>query len=229
MVIRPLPPPGTARPFVGRARELAIAADCLAKLMAGRGGVLLVAGEPGIGKTSLAEQASGKAADLGVPVAWGRCPEDDGAPPLWPWRQILSVCLSRPAAGELGAGLPDLGYLVPGMARRGRDAAAPPPDGSDRFRLFESVTAVVAAAAEPGGLVVVLDDLHWADPLSARLLAHVGRGLAASRVLAVVTYRDHAMSSNADLSGAIAALVRESGTVQLRLGGLAEAEVADQL
>ena len=104
--------------------------------------------------------------------------------------------------------------------------AAPPPDGSERFRLFESLTAEVTAAAAHAGLVVVLDDLQWADPMSAMLLAHLGRDLPTSRVLVVAAYRDQELSRNAPAQAAVAALVREPGTVQLRLAGLAEAEVA---
>ncbi len=81
----------------------------------------------------------------------------------------------------------------------------------------------------PSGLVVVLDDLHWADPSSALLLAHLGRDLASSRVLVVATYREKGMDPCAPVTRAIAALSRETGTVRLQLPGLAEVEVADQL
>jgi DNA-binding CsgD family transcriptional regulator/tetratricopeptide (TPR) repeat protein len=192
----------------------------------------LVSGEPGIGKTSLAGQVESRAADLRVPVAWGSCADDEGAPPLWPWRQILAGCAVGPAPGDRprdeasrvpGAGADD----VAGQVRPG--AAAPPPDGSERFRLFESLTAEVTAAAAHAGLVMVLDDLQWADPMSAMLLAHLGRDLPGSRVLVFAAYRDQELSRNAPAQAAVAALVREPGTVQLRLAGLAEAEVADQL
>ena len=217
------------RPFVGRARELEVAAACLAALQAGHGAALLVAGEPGIGKTGLADQVESRAAGLGVPVAWGRCVEDEGVPSFWPWRQILAGCRVRQGPGEPDTDPADF-IAFPGVAgHREPGAAAPPPDGSERFRLFESVTAMVSAAAAPAGLVVVLDDLHWADPLTAMTLAHLGRDLAANRVLAVVTYRDLEMGPNPAAVEAIAALVREPGTVQLGLDGLAEAEVADQL
>jgi len=221
-------PARPARPFAGRARELQAVSACLARLQAGQGGAILVSGEPGIGKTSLAGQVESRAADLGVPIAWGSCADDEGAPPLWPWRQILAGCAARLAPGD-GPRDPPSGIL-PGVAGQNRPgAAAPPPDGSERFRLFESLTAEVTAAAAAAGLVVVLDDLQWADPMSAMLLAHLGRGLPASRVLVVAAYRDQELGQNAPAQAAVAALVREPGTAQLGLAGLAEAEVADQL
>jgi DNA-binding CsgD family transcriptional regulator/tetratricopeptide (TPR) repeat protein len=227
-VTSPVRPARLARPFAGRARELQAVADCLARLEAGQGGAILVSGEPGIGKTSLARQVEARAADLGVPVAWGSCAEDEGTPPLWPWRQILAGSAARPAPGDGPRG--QASRILPGVVGQNRSgAAAPPPDGSERFRLFESLTAEVTAAAVRAGLVVVLDDLQWADPMSAMLLAHLGRDLPASRVLVVAAYRDQELGLNVPAQAAVAALVREPDTVQLRLAGLAEAEVADQL
>jgi DNA-binding CsgD family transcriptional regulator len=221
-------PTRLARPFAGRARELQAVTACLARLQAGQGGAILVSGEPGIGKTGLAGQVESRAADLHVPVAWGSCADDEGAPPLWPWRQILVGCAALLAPGD---GRRHRASRIPAdVAGQDRpEVAAPPPDGSERFRLFESLTAEVTAAAAHAGLVVVLDDLQWADPMSAMLLAHLGRDLPTSRVLVVAAYRDQELSRNAPAQAAVAALVRQPGTVQLRLAGLAEAEVADQL
>lgn len=219
---------GRPRPFVGRARELDMAGASLAALLAGHGGALVVTGEPGIGKTGLAEQVGSRAANLALPVAWGGCVDDEGAPSLWPWRQILAACGVRHRAAGPSAESADL-VALPSVVGRREHGAAAPPDGSERFKLLESVAAVVATAAAPAGLVVILDDLHWADPLTAMMLAHLGRDLATTRVLAVVTYRDQDLSSNAAARAAIASLVRQPGTAQIRLAGLAEAEVAEQL
>lgn len=115
------------------------------------------------------------------------------------------------------------GYSPTWPARTGQALRRPPPDGSERFRLFESLTAQVTAAAAAAGLVVVLEDLQWVDPMSAMLLAHLGQGLPASRVLVVAAYRDQELGQNAPAQAAVSALVREPGTVQLRLAGQAEA------
>ncbi|MBA3800993.1 MAG: ATP-binding protein [Geodermatophilaceae bacterium] len=90
------PAPGGAR-FVGRARELAGLRGLLAEAQAGRGGMTVVRGEPGMGKTRLAEELAAEVSALGIPVVWGRCSADSGAPPLWPLRRIVEQL-----PGELG-------------------------------------------------------------------------------------------------------------------------------
>lgn len=229
-------PPRLAHPFVGRAREVELVSTCLAEALAGHGGAVLVAGEPGIGKTRLAEQVEWRARSQDVPVVWGRCVEEEGTPTFWPWRQVLRACLDL-SAGDLAAPLRadahDIGLLVPDDAQDEDDLEgvrlAPPPGGAERFRLFEAVSRLIGAAATPAGLVVVLDDLQWADPSSAQLLAHLGRDLSSWRVLVVATYRDKGMEADAPVTRAITALSRERGTVRLQLHGLADVEVADQL
>ena len=89
-------PARLARPFAGRARELQAVAACLARLQTGQGGAILVSGEPGIGKTSLAGQVESRAADLHVPVGWGSCADDEGAPPLWPLPARRAKCACTP-------------------------------------------------------------------------------------------------------------------------------------
>jgi len=105
----------------------------------------------------------------------------------------LRACLSRSTAGGVTSGIragnPGLAWLTPGLAYAG-DRVVRAAGGEERFRLFEAVTSTLVRAAAPAGLVVVLDDLHWADLSSASLLAHLARDLAASRVLIVATYRD---------------------------------------
>ncbi|WP_433303512.1 ATP-binding protein [Actinoplanes sp. CA-030573] len=166
----------------------------------GSGRLVLIAGEPGAGKTRLA----GLTATAGVPVAHGRAIEPAGSPPYWPFRQILQA-LGRP--GMFGA------------------ASA----AEERFRRFEAVSAALIDAAEPAGLVLVLDDLHWADPGSLQLLVHLARSLAASRLAVVAAYRTTETAGREPLRAALAELSREPATTRIVLTGLSEAEVGEQL
>jgi DNA-binding CsgD family transcriptional regulator len=194
-----------ADPYVGRQRELAAIGTRIAEARAGRGGLLLVAGPAGIGKTRLVEEATARTA---VPVVEGRCVDDPGAPPLWPWRTVART-------------LPSLHDVLVG-----RDA----PDGGDpaaaRFRLIVESTDALVDAADPDGLVVVLEDLHWADKASLRLLRHLAGELHRSRVLVLATYR----GAPDGVSGAtLPEIVRARGTRLLALDPLSEPDVADYL
>ncbi len=147
--------------FVGRARELEAAA---ARLAEGRGGVLLITGEAGIGKTRLAREIAGQALATGIAVVWGRCVEGEGAPPYWPWRQVVR---------SLGTD-PDTVF--------GGGVESP----EERFRLVDSVHELLVQKP----LVVVLDDLHVADEASLSLLRHVAGGLLDQPLLVVATARE---------------------------------------
>ena len=178
-------------PFVGRAGELEELAGHLATLRAGIGSAILVAGEPGIGKTRLVEQAV-----LTHPggVAWGTCVAGEGVPPFWPWRRVLRTCATQETIKASGVSWQDVRLLA-------EDAAeAAVPDGASRYRVFEAVTATLAAAGREGGLVVVLDDLHWADEGSVRLLQCVAAESRHMPVLLLCAYRDTEIDESHPLS-----------------------------
>jgi DNA-binding NarL/FixJ family response regulator len=176
---------------------------------------VLVAGEPGAGKTRLAEEAAAEAAALGMRACWGRVSDDEGSPPYWPFRQVVRAL--HPAepdhAGDLALVAPELGT--------GPDLTEP----AQRFQVFESVTTFLRGAADDAGLLVVLDDLQWADPASLRLLTHLARGTADARLVVLATYRDSETVGREPLRQALAALAREPSVTRLRLVGLTEAEV----
>lgn len=199
--------------LVGRARERGAVDSAVRAARDGTGGVLLVSGEPGIGKTRLAEWAAGAVAAAGMRRGWGCASEDEGSPPYWPFRQAMR--------GVYGVGPVVFDVALPD--RRAETAA------QERFRLFETVADVLRAAAEPAGLLLVLDDMQWADPASFGLLVHLARGLAHSRVLIVAGYRDTETSGRQPLQNALAALTREATVTRLHLDGLREPEVAEQL
>jgi len=201
------------RTLVGRVAERAILTGCLRSTLEGQRQVLLVTGEPGVGKTRLAEEAADQARELGLACALGRVSEDEGSPPYWPFLQVFGGLAGRPPA-ELYGGL--AGGDLAGSAR-------------ERFRLFEVTTEALVAAAQPSGLLIVLDDLQWADAATVRLLVHLATGVTPARLMVVATYRDTETAGQGPLRVAVAALAREASVTRVRLGGLGEAEVAAYL
>ena len=162
--------------LVGRRRELEALTGWLAAARDGRGRLALCAGEPGIGKTRLAQESAAQAAAQGVAVAWGRCAEVEGAPAYWPWRQVL-----RALGGPPGA-QPEEG--APAAILEGG-----PGSPEERFQLFDRVTDALLAAAQPA-LLVVLDDVHRADEPSLLVLRHLADRLADAPLLVLATFRD---------------------------------------
>ena len=218
--------------FVGRERELAGLAGALDDALAGRGRLVLLCGEPGIGKSRLAEELIGDAKTRGARVLIGRCWEAGGAPAYWPWVQALRdyVRAVEPERlrAQLGAGAADLAQLLPELRELVPDVterSAPESEGS-RFRLFDAASSFLLSAAEARPLVIALDDLHAADEPSLLLLQFVARELGKGRVLVVGAYRDVDPTPTGQLTTTLTELARESVTLTLALGGLDEADVA---
>jgi DNA-binding CsgD family transcriptional regulator/tetratricopeptide (TPR) repeat protein len=206
--------PRPGRTLVGRVAERAILAGCLRLTLEGQRQVVLVAGEPGAGKSRLAEEAADQARGLGLACTLGRASEDEGSPPYWPFLQVFRGLPDQSTAGLYGGLGGDDGPA--GSAR-------------ERFRLFEVTAEALVAAAQPCGLLVVLDDLQWADAATLRLLVHIATGVTAARLMVVATHRDTETAGQRPLRAAVAALGREASVTRIRLGGLDEAEVAAQL
>jgi AAA ATPase domain len=217
--------------FVGRERELAQLADALETCFAGMGHLILLSGEPGIGKSRLADEVAAMARRQGARVVWGRCWEAGGAPAYWPWLQSLrslvrdlSPTRLRSALGvegaELARMLPDVETLLPGLP-----APAEVDPDSDRFRLFEAATSFLKRAATHRPIVVILDDLHAADAPSLLLLRFVADELADAHLLVVACYRDTELTPDHPLAATIAELARLPLTLRLSLAGLAEDDV----
>jgi DNA-binding SARP family transcriptional activator/RecA/RadA recombinase len=228
----PVVPPADEDALVGRKPQLALMDAALRAGAAGHGRVMLVAGEPGIGKTGLAEEAARQAAGQGVQVAWGRCYEGEGAPAFWPWVQVMRQVLADATPGELGALLgrsgpevsqllPELKELVPGLE--------PPPVvelAAARFRLYQAVTGLLRRLAEARPVLVVVDDLHWADMGSLGLLAFLAAELRAARLVVLGTYRDVDVAAGQPLAETLGALARQPVVERIVLGGLGTADVA---
>lgn len=198
-------PPSPSRPFVGRASERALLHAALVDARAGRGRLVLVGGEPGIGKSRLIEQLAADAADAGIATHLGQCDAMDGAPELWPWRQVL-----RSLAADTGP---------------------PPLDTADadatRFQQAHAVVDWLAERTRATPAVLVFEDVHWADRGSLALLeflaAHVGR----LPLIAVATHRLEAVVPGRPLYAALAEITRGAATRRLTLHGLPREAVAE--
>jgi DNA-binding SARP family transcriptional activator len=218
------------RPFVGRGPDLASLRTAIDRACVGDGGVALVTGEAGIGKTRLVEEATRDCAARGVAVVWGRASEAGGAPAFWPWLQVLRSAADASGRGELGesadAGLlarlvPVLG-AAPGGARG--EPVVPSDDEGARFRLFDAACRFLLRRAERQPTVVVLEDIQWADESTLLLVEHLTPLLPRSRLLLAVTCREVHVDRHHRLTTTLAELTRASvATIGLR--GLAVDEV----
>jgi DNA-binding SARP family transcriptional activator len=229
------PAPRRGRAFVGRGSELAELVAGLDDAFASRGRLFLVEGEPGIGKSRLAEELAEDAHARGAAVLVGRCWEAGGAPAYWPWTQSLRAYVRETDAAalgaELGAGASELVQIVPDLRQRFPDL--PPPSPLDpegaRFRLFEATAEFLRNAGESRPIVLVLDDLHAADAPSLLLLRFLARELASTRLLVLGAYRNVDPVPGHPLTEMLAEVAREPVTRRVSLGGLSEPEVGEYL
>ncbi|OJX06726.1 MAG: hypothetical protein BGO72_00010 [Burkholderiales bacterium 70-64] len=217
-----------AEPFIGRERELASFDAALAEALDMEGRLLVLAGDPGIGKTRTAQALAQRAQAQGLRVLWGRCPEEPGSPPYWPWLQVLRAWLGTleddaQLRAVLGHAASHLAEIVPEIAARcpGLPAVAATADAAQaRFRLFDAIAGVLARIAAERGLVLILDDLHWADTPSLRLLEFLAPEIGTRRMLVLGTYRDIALARHHPLSDTLGTLARHPRFTRLRLLGL---------
>ena len=220
--------------FVGRERELERLRGAFDSAFAGRGSVVMLVGEPGIGKTRTTQELETYARLRGAQVYWGRANEQGGAPPFWPWLLAGRSYVAQnaedlrrkewePYAIELQR-LFNLRTLFPTLE-------APPPADSEegQFQLFDAMSGFFRGVSERVPLVIVLDDLHWADRATLQLLTHLARDLSRSRILVMGTYRDTDLDRRHPLSQALADMNREDLFLRLPLRGLAEPDVRDYI
>src|SRR5262245_14139562 len=226
------PPHTAARPFIGRTRELTELSGALDEALGGRGRLVLLSGEPGIGKSRTAGEIAALAAGRGTEVLTGRCYEDEGAPALWPWVQVLRGYArdrnDAELAAALGAEVTEVLQVVPEL--RARVAGSAQPTTSDpqaaRFRLFDGIATFLVRAAQARALIIVVDDLQGADQPSLLLLRFLARRLGEVPLLIVGTFRDVALTRDHPLAETLGELLREPVTTRLSLRGFNQAEVA---
>jgi len=177
--------------LVGRDEQLSRLEDELLSVNRGDGGLVLLAGEAGIGKTRLATELTHRAHKLGFEVLWGSCSEAELALPYLPFVEAVGNRLREddPAVvrAELGPSSAELGQLFPQLAVDMAPAAGDPAQA--KLRLFESVVSLLELWARDRGLLLVLDDVHWADSSTRELLDYAARRLARRRVMLLATYR----------------------------------------
>ncbi len=181
--------------------------------------VAIVEGEPGIGKTRLAEEIGAEAARRGALVLWGRTFEGGAAPALWPWLPPLRALVAALPGGA--APPPSLATLLSPTAES--DEQAPATTEPARFALAEGVASLLATCAAVRPVVLVLDDLQWADVDSLELLASVLGRLRDVPLMIVTTVRELEVGRNDAVVDTLAVLTRASGARRLRLDGLTSA------
>jgi AAA ATPase-like protein len=182
-------------PLLGRAHELADLHAILEESAAGRGSLVLLTGEPGIGKTRLATALGGHATAAGHRVAWARGWDGGGAPAFWPWVQVVRAAAADrdddSLRTDLGAGARWVAQLAPELrARLDLPEAGDLESEQARFALFDAVTVFLRNAAAREPFLVLIDDLHTADLPSLLLLAFLARSLGEARVLVVTTHHE---------------------------------------
>lgn len=215
-------------PFVGRGRELERLVSAWQSTLAAGTRAVLIAGEPGVGKTRLAGEWSRQAYEQGAVVLYGRCDEDLGAP-YQPFAEALRSLVSCVDSNRLRnvRGVEALLPLVPGLADALPDVTAPPradPD-TERYAMFDAVVALLGAASATAPVVLILDDLHWAAKPTLLLLRHLLRFGEEARVQIVGTYRSTDLDRSHPLAAMLADLHRDGTATRLQLSGLDEGDV----
>src|SRR5438876_5447798 len=198
----------------------------LHRACAGEGALVMVVGEPGIGKTRTAEELAELARRDGARVLPGRCYEGEWAPPYGPFVEAIEAYARAVTAEELradlGYGAPPLARLIPSLRERlpGIAEPAPLPADEERFRLLDAVSQLLIAASERAPILLVLDDLHWADRDTIAMLRHVARAVARHRMLVLGLYRDVELDGQHALADALGARRREAPYARVALKGL---------
>jgi len=213
---------------VGRGAEQELLAQCWGRTLDGARQVVFVSGEPGVGKTQLVTQLARNTSPSDALILYGRCDEDQGIA-FYPWLEVLRDFVQVAPRRLLRPHASELSRLIPGLNARLGAVSAPlacdPP--TERHLLFRAVQSLVAAAAERAPVLLILDDLQWADRESLLLLKHLASTSGIGRLMVLGTFRDSDVGPDDQLTALLADLHRESGVTRLRLGGLDEIAIVD--
>ncbi len=234
----PLPGRLAARPamgMIGRGTEMAAIKDA-AKRVSGAEGreILFVSGEAGLGKTTLVGEAARAASNDGAVVLFGHC-EEDLATPYQLFAEAIGHLITHAPDEELRGHIEahgsQLARLVPALASRipGLPPSKAADSDTERFLLFAAVVGLLTTVSDHRPVVLVLDDLQWADKDSLQLLCHLASADQSMRVLILGTYRDSELSQTHPLTDALATLHRQSGVSSIGLAGLDDSGVVSFL
>ena len=218
--------------FVGRQKEMVQVQAALDDVLAGKGRLVMLVGEPGIGKSRTAQEVAQRALESGFQLFWGHCPEERGAPPYWPWVQVIRAYTQQATLDDLRAQLtagasviadvvPEINLVLPDLA------PAPHLDDPERarFQLFDSVTTFLKNVSNSRPLAIALDNLHWADQPSLLLLEFLAQEMGESRILIIGTYRDTEVSPAQPLFHTLGELTRQRLFLRIPLRGWSQDEV----
>src|SRR5262245_14690755 len=222
--------------FVGRSGELSTLRRRVDDVILGKGGLFLIAGEPGVGKTRLVEETADYARSRAVHVLWGRSWEGEGAPAFWPWLQILRSFATEadsdawlPVLGggarDIARGIPEVRELVPELRNLLPDLDLPTDSEQALFRFVDSFSGFLKRLADTKPLLLILADLHAAGQDSLSLLQFLSDATANAPLLIVGTYRDVNLGLNQPLSQLLGTVNRVRTTGKITLAGLQQAEV----
>ncbi len=224
--LRELPATG----YVGRVAERERLTELWGQAREGSLRLALIAGEAGVGKTRLSTHLALQAHEEGATVLYGRCDEDLGVP-YQPWVQALGHLVKEAPQRILDAHVErhggDLARLVPALRDRVPDLPSPRESDpeTERYLLYAAVAGLLEGAGEDEPLLLILDDLHWADQPTLSLLRHVVTADSSMRVMVVGTYRDSDLSRDHPLTALLADLHREQGGERMKLTGLESEDV----
>ncbi len=219
--------------FVGRHELIEHLEGVLQCTTEERGRLVMLVGEPGIGKTRLAEQLCERAKARGLQVLWGWCQEEPSSPPDWAWELAIRPYLQglKPrgrseqltgSAPLVALAFPSIAGLLPGL--KPYQGVETSPDQL-RLRLFDAISSFLMRASSDKPMLIVLDDLHWADEGTLKLLAYVARQLKQTHLLILGIYRDVEVRRTHPLAGVLGELSRERLFERHALKGLSEEEV----
>src|SRR5207302_1039604 len=216
---------------VGRQQEWDQARSALQSSFRGQGQLLLVAGEAGIGKSRLVGELAALAAQTSAQVLWGRCYEGEALPAFWPWVEVVRALVERhrgPGLRDaLGSGAAYVAQISPEVKENYPELETPALLDAEaaRFHLYDALTRLLVYLAGEVPMVVILEDLHWADAASLRLLGYLAPRLGDAAILLVGTYRPVEATPDHPLAQALASLARQTVTRRVALDGLDRGEV----